>query len=45
MKQYETDLGEYESEDDNGRHRIVYAYFGLAVYFSQCLEETFSRML
>ena len=45
MTQYETALGEYESEDDNGRHRIVYAYFGLAVYFSQCLEEIFSRML
>ena len=45
MTQYATALGEYESEDDNGRHRIVYAYFGLAVYFSQCLEETFSRIL
>ncbi len=45
MTQYETALGEYESENDSGRHRIVYAYFGLAVYFSQCLEETFSRMV
>jgi len=36
---------EYETEDNNGRHRLVYAYFGLAIYFGQCLEETFSIML
>jgi hypothetical protein len=45
MSTYETALQEYELEDENGKHRIIYAYFGLAVYFSQCLEETFSIML
>jgi len=36
---------EYEIEDDDGRNRLVYAYFGLAIYLGQCLEETFSIML
>lgn len=45
MTRYEIALDEYESEDDNGRRKLIYAYFGLAVYFSQCLEETFSIML
>jgi uncharacterized protein with HEPN domain len=42
---YEIAKKEYESEDEDGRHRLVYAYFGLAIYFGQCLEETFSFML
>lgn len=36
---------EFEVEDDEGKHKLVYAYFGLSIYFSQCLEETFSIML
>lgn len=44
-RRYDIAKSEYESEDDNGRHRLVYAYFGLAIYFGQCLEETFSIML
>lgn len=45
MSKYEIAIEEYNQEDDNGRHKLIYAYFGLAVYFSQCLEETFSIML
>lgn len=44
-KRYDIAKKEYEIEDDDGRHRLVYAYFGLAIYFGQCLEETFSIML
>ena len=44
-RRYEIAQSEYESEDDSGRHRLVYAYFGLAIYSGQCLEETFSIML
>jgi hypothetical protein len=36
---------EHQAEEDDGKHRLVYAYFGLAIYFGQCLEETFSIML
>lgn len=45
MKRYEIALEEYENEDEDGKHKLVYAYFGLAIYFSQLLEETFSIML
>lgn len=45
MNTYDDALLEYELEDDNGKYKLVYSYFGLAVYFSQCLEETFSIML
>jgi len=44
-RRYDIAKNEYETEDDDGRHRLVYAYFGLAIYFGQCLEETFSIML
>ena len=44
-KRYDIAKNEYETEEDEGRHRLVYAYFGLAIYFGQCLEETFSIML
>ncbi|MFA7086006.1 MAG: hypothetical protein WC145_04995 [Aliarcobacter sp.] len=42
---YENALEEYFNEDENGKHKLVYVYFGLSVYKSQCLEETFSNML
>lgn len=45
MTQYETALEEYENENDDGKHKTIYAYFGLAIYFGQILEETFSTML
>ncbi len=36
---------EFDIESDDGKHKLVYAYFGLAIYQAQCLEETFSLML
>lgn len=36
---------EYQNEDEDGKHRLVYAYFGLAIYTGQCMEEVFSIML
>lgn len=36
---------EFNIEDDEGRTKLVYAYFGLAIYYCQCLEETFGIML
>ncbi|QRR01545.1 hypothetical protein [Dyadobacter sandarakinus] len=36
---------EFVRENDDGKHRLVYAYFGLAIYYAQCLEEEFSLML
>jgi hypothetical protein len=42
---YDIAKNEYQAEDNDGRHRLVYAYFGLAIYFGQCLEKTFSIML
>ena len=45
MTKYELALQEYKEENEDGKHKLIYAYFGLAVYFSQCLEETFSIML
>ncbi len=45
MSTYKDALAEYGSENENGKHRLIYSYFGLAIYFSQVLEETFSIML
>jgi len=45
MNTYLDALEEYKLEDENGKSRLIYAYFGLAIYFSQVLEETFSIML
>ncbi len=42
---YNIAKNEYETEDDDGKLRLVYAYFGAAIYFGQCLEKTFSIML
>ncbi|NIA12080.1 MAG: hypothetical protein GWP10_20745 [Nitrospiraceae bacterium] len=42
---YERALEEFELEDDDGKSRLVYAYFGLAIYFGQVLEEALSHML
>lgn len=44
-RRYDIAKNEYQTEEDDGKHRLVYAYFGLAIYFGQCLEETFSIML
>ncbi len=45
MSRFIEAIKEYEIEDENGKHRLIYAYFGLAVYYSQVIEETFSIML
>lgn len=45
MNAYTDAINEYNLEDENGQSRLIYAYFGLAIYFSQILEETFSIML
>jgi hypothetical protein len=45
MGTFERAISEYEEENDDGKHRLIYAYFGLAIYFAQVLEETFSIML
>lgn len=42
---YSSAKNEYENEDTEGKIKLVYAYFGLAIYHGQCLEETFSIML
>lgn len=38
-------LNEYRAEDESGKSKLIYAYFGLAVYQAQCLEEVFSFMI
>jgi hypothetical protein len=43
--QYDTVIAEYQREDEDGKTKLVYAYFGLAIYFAQCLEECFAAML
>lgn len=45
MGRYEEVLEEYLNEDDDGKARLIYAQFGLAIYCTNCLEETFSIML
>ncbi len=38
-------IEEYEYENEAGKTRLVYAYFGLAVYFGQCFEKTLTNMI
>lgn len=45
MKTYKIALEEFENENEDGKIKLVYAYFGLAIYFSNCLEETLSQMI
>ncbi len=44
-KRYDTATDEYNLEDEDGKHKLVYAYFGLAIYYGQSIEVTFSIML
>lgn len=44
MTTYNNAIKEYESGNED-KHKLIYAYFGLAVYYSQCLEEAFSKMI
>lgn len=32
MSTYKDALEEYSTEDENGRNRLIYSYFGLAIY-------------
>jgi uncharacterized protein YutE (UPF0331/DUF86 family) len=45
MTRYNLALEEFENESDDGKHRLVYAYYGLAIYMSQCVEESLAIML
>lgn len=45
MDVYELALNEYNNKTEEQQQKVIYSYFGLAVYFSQCIEETFSNML
>ena len=45
MTTFKEALIQYENENEDGKIRLIYSYFGLAIYFSQILEETFSTML
>lgn len=45
MSTHREAIDEYNSEDENGRCRLIYAYFGTAVYFCQVLEESLAIML
>ena len=38
-------LDEFNEEDENGKSKLVYSYFGLSVYYSQVIEESFMLML
>lgn len=42
---YDDAIDEFEGEDIHGKSRLIYAYFGLAVYYAQCLEQTFINMI
>lgn len=45
MNIYNRAIEEYHSENEDGKYKLIYTYFGLAIYYSQVLEETFSTML
>jgi len=42
---YNAALIEFKEESDDGKTRLVYAYFGLACYLAQCMEEGLESML
>lgn len=46
MTRTEIALEEYAGQTDEGeKNKLIYAYFGGAIYYSQCLEETLTMML
>jgi len=45
MEFFDQAMMEFNAENDEGKVRLVYAYFGVAVYWSQCIEETLSSMI
>ncbi|GAB0174563.1 MAG: hypothetical protein HHAS10_04420 [Candidatus Altimarinota bacterium] len=42
---YEFALEEYKNEQNDSQDKIIFAYFGLAIYKGQCLEKEFENML
>lgn len=42
---YEFAIEEYENEPEVSKHKIIYAYFWLAIYKWQCLEKWFTNMM
>lgn len=42
---YNFALEEYDNEEIGAKHKIIYAYFGLAIYRWQCIEKEFENML
>lgn len=42
---YEFALEEYKNEQNDSQDKIIFAYFGLAIYKWQCLEKEFENML
>ena len=38
-------LNEFENEDEDGKARLIYAYFGLALYRAQCIEQEIINMI
>lgn len=44
-KLFQFALMEYQGEDRDSQDKIIYAYFGLAIYKGQCLEKEFENML
>lgn len=45
ISSYITARDEYESLNESERNRLVFAYFGLAIYCCQCVEQTFSMLV
>lgn len=45
MATYKRAIDEFETEEEDGKYRLVYAYFGLAIYKAQCIEQTFANMI
>lgn len=38
-------MTEFIGQDDSMQTKLVYCYFGLAIYWAQCIEQTFQNMI
>lgn len=45
MTIYQRAIEEFELADEDGQHQLIYAYFGLAIYTAQCIEQSFTNMI
>jgi|GEM_PF-430597 len=45
MTMHQRAIDEFEMADEEGQHQLVYAYFGLAIYTAQCIEQAFTNMI